>query len=85
MLRERAIPPQPGWPFTINPNFPPLAQHNVKISTKITPLKPSPKGDKKVKMLVNSFDASVSRMMIELIYCHGLRVLTRSERAVILS
>lgn len=65
MLRERAIPPQPGWPFTLNPNFPPLAQHNVKISTKTTTLKPSPKGDKKIKLLVNSFDASVSIMMIK--------------------
>lgn len=64
MLRERAIPPQPGWPFTLNPNFPPLAQHNVRISTKTT-LKPSPKGDRKIKLLVNSFDASVSRMMIK--------------------
>ncbi|KAK7700140.1 putative PKS/NRPS-like protein biosynthetic cluster [Diaporthe eres] len=58
MLRERAIPPQPGWPFTLNPTFPPLAKHNVRISTKTTSLKPSPKGDKKIKMLVNSFDAS---------------------------
>lgn len=63
MLRERAIPPQPGWPFTLNPTFPPLAQHNVRISTKATPLKASPKGDKKVKLLVNSFDASVSRRL----------------------
>lgn len=68
MLRERAIPPQPGWPFTINPNFPPLAQHNVRISTKTTPLKPSPKGDKKVKMLVNSFDASVSKVIMRVLY-----------------
>jgi hypothetical protein len=65
MLRERAIPPQPGWPFTLNPNFPPLAQHNVKIATKTAALKPSPKGDKKVKILVNSFDASVGGMMIK--------------------
>lgn len=65
MLRERAIPPQPGWPFTLNPKFPPLAQHNVKISIKTTALKPSPKGDKKIKLLVNSFDASVSRMMVK--------------------
>lgn len=64
MLRERTIP-QPGWPFTLNPNFPPLAQHNVRIATKTIPLKPSPKGDKKVKMLVNSSDASVRGMMIK--------------------
>lgn len=64
MLKERAIPPQPGWPFTLNPNFPPLAQHNVKIPTKATLLKPSPKGDKKVKLLVNSFDASVSSIIL---------------------
>lgn len=74
MLRERAIPSQPGWPFTLNPNFPPLAQHNVKISTKASPLKPSPKGDKKIKLLVNSFDASVRRMTME---CHTAMNSTR--------
>ncbi|KAK5991366.1 Non-reducing polyketide synthase PKS16 [Cladobotryum mycophilum] len=58
MLRERQIPPQPNWPFKLNQNFPPLAQLNVNISTKTGPLRPSPNSDKRVKMLVNSFDAS---------------------------
>jgi len=60
MLRELQIPPQPNWPFKFNPKFPPLATSNVKISTKISTLRASLKGDKRIKMLVNSFDASVS-------------------------
>lgn len=61
MLRERTIPPQPGWPFKINKKFPPLAQSNVRIPTKPTSLQASSKGGKQIKVLVNSFDASVSQ------------------------
>jgi iterative type I PKS product template protein len=58
MLRERQVPPQPGAPFTLNHKFPPLSDINIKIATKPGALKPSPRGDKKIKALVNSFDAS---------------------------
>ena len=56
MLRERQIPPQPGCPFKVNRNFP---ESSIKIAMKPSKLLPSPNGDKKVKVLVNSFDASV--------------------------
>lgn len=59
MLRERLVPPQPGGPFQLNKKFPPLSTLNIKIATKAVPLKPSPRGDRKIKALVNSFDASV--------------------------
>ncbi|OLN87390.1 Conidial yellow pigment biosynthesis polyketide synthase 5 [Colletotrichum chlorophyti] len=58
MLRDKVIPGQPGWPFKINHRFPPLEPLNVRIATQHYPLKPSPKGDKKIKLLLNSFDAS---------------------------
>lgn len=61
MIRDRQIPPQPGAPFKLNQKFPPLGNLNIKIATKVLPLKPSPKGDKRIKALVNSFDASVRR------------------------
>lgn len=59
MLKERKVPPQPNWPFELNRNFPSLGELNVKIATEATVLKPSPRGDQKLKMLVNSFDAAV--------------------------
>lgn len=58
MMRDRVIPAQPGWPFKINQRFPPLDPLNVRIATQHYPLKPSPKGDKRVKIMLNSFDAS---------------------------
>ncbi|CAN8104993.1 unnamed protein product [Discula destructiva] len=58
MIRDRQIPPQPGAPFKLNQKFPPLGDLNIKLATKLLPLKPSPKGDKRIKALVNSFDAS---------------------------
>lgn len=58
MLRERQVPPQPGAPFTLNRKFPPLSDLNMKIATKLGSLNPSPRGDKKIKAIVNSFDAS---------------------------
>lgn len=58
MLRDKVIPAQPGWPFKINHRFPPLDPRHVHLATQIKTLKPSPKGDKKIKMMINSFDAS---------------------------
>jgi acyl transferase domain-containing protein len=64
MLRERQIPPQPGWPFKLNHKFPDLAKANVRIPTKPTALVPSPKSDGKIKLVVNSFDASVKHQSL---------------------
>ena len=58
MLRDREIPPQPDAPFKINRNFPPLGKLNVHIADKNMKLRPRPDGDGKVKVLLNSFDAS---------------------------
>ncbi|GKT55148.1 polyketide synthase [Colletotrichum tofieldiae] len=58
MMRDKVIPGQPGWPFKVNHRFPPLDPLNVRIATTHFPLKPSPKGDKKIKVMLNSFDAS---------------------------
>ncbi|KAI0970338.1 putative polyketide synthase [Xylaria arbuscula] len=58
MMRDRVIPPQPGWPFKLNEHFPVLDKLNVNIATKKMDLKPSSLGDKKLKILLNSFDAS---------------------------
>ncbi|KAI1781137.1 putative polyketide synthase [Hypoxylon cercidicola] len=58
MLRDRVVPPQPGWPFQLNHKFPPLDRMNVRIGAKKSELRPSPLGDKKLKVLVNTFDAS---------------------------
>jgi hypothetical protein len=59
MLQEHLIPPQPGWPFELNKKFPDLAKANIRIPTKPTALTAGPKGDGKIKVVVNSFDASV--------------------------
>ncbi|WQF90281.1 Putative Acyl transferase domain superfamily, phosphopantetheine binding ACP domain, thiolase [Colletotrichum destructivum] len=58
MFRHKIIPGQPGWPFKINHRFPPLGPLNIRIATAPVTLKPSPKGDKRVKVMLNSFDAS---------------------------
>ncbi|KAI6092709.1 putative polyketide synthase [Hypoxylon rubiginosum] len=58
MLRDRVVPPQPGWPFQLNHKFPPLDRMNVRIAAKKLELRSSPLGDKKLKVLVNTFDAS---------------------------
>ncbi len=58
MLRDREIPPQPDSPFKINRNFPPLKKLNVHIAGKNMKLRPRPDGDGKVRVLLNSFDAS---------------------------
>lgn len=59
MLRERIIPPQPDLPFKVNHNFPPLEKINVRIAGKGMALRPRPGGDGLIKVLLNSFDASV--------------------------
>lgn len=56
MLRERQVPPQPGWPFKVNRHFP---ESSIKIATKPSALLPPSNGDNKAKILVNSFDAAV--------------------------
>lgn len=58
MLRDREIPPQPDAPFKINRNFPPLEKLNIHIAGENMKLRPRPDGDGKVKVLLNSFDAS---------------------------
>ncbi|QGA19833.1 hypothetical protein EYB26_007528 [Talaromyces marneffei] len=59
MMRDRKIPPQPGWPFTLNRKFPALDKLHVSITTKHgVDLRASPRGDGKLKLLVNSLDAS---------------------------
>lgn len=74
MMRHKVIPGQPGWPFRINHRFPPLEPLNVRIATQHYPLKPSPKGDKKIKIMINSFDASggESCLAIEESPCGGV-------------
>lgn len=63
MLRERRIPPQPGMPFKVNHNFPPLDKNNVRIAAQDMKLSPRPGGDGKIKILLNSFDASVKHLV----------------------
>ena len=58
MLRDREIAPQPDAPFKINRNFPPLEKLNVHIAGKNMKLRPRPDGDGKIRVLLNSFDAS---------------------------
>ncbi|KAK4042018.1 hypothetical protein C8A01DRAFT_44909 [Parachaetomium inaequale] len=60
------IPPQPGWPFELNKKFPDLAKANIRIPTKPTALTAGPKGDGKIKLVVNSFDASGGNVSIAL-------------------
>lgn len=59
MLKHRTIPSQPGVPFTMNHRFPGLDKRNVHIALEHKKLSASPKSsDGKIKMLVNTFDAS---------------------------
>ena len=58
MLRDREISPQPDAPFKINRKFPPLEKLNVHIAGRNMKLRPRPDGDGKVRVLLNSFDAS---------------------------
>lgn len=59
MLKHRKIPAQPGVPFKLNHKFPNLDRYNANIALETRQLRASPKAeDGKIKMLVNSFDAS---------------------------
>jgi iterative type I PKS product template protein len=59
MLKHGQIPPQPGAPFKTNSRFPRLDKRNVHIALRRSQLQPSPKSkDSRVRMLLNSFDAS---------------------------
>ena len=59
MLRERSIPPQPGMPFKVNHKYPPLSKMHVKIADRCIPFEPPLGGDRKRRLLLNNFDASV--------------------------
>ena len=59
MLGKGQIPPQPGMPFQINRGFPDLARMNVHIAGNGMSFGPSPNGDGKKRIFLNSFDASV--------------------------
>ena len=60
MLQKSTIPPQPGMPFKLNHKFPPLDKMNVIIPAKNMPFAAS-KNSTKRRLLVNNFDASVSK------------------------
>lgn len=59
MLQEKKIPPQPEMPFKINHRFPDLTKMNVHIAGSDMKLRPSPIDDGKLRVFLNSFDASV--------------------------
>lgn len=56
-----SVPPQPGWPFKLNPKFPRLDKMNIKVADGNTSFIPRRTGDGKKKLLQNSFNTSVSR------------------------
>jgi iterative type I PKS product template protein len=62
MMAEKKIPPQPGYPFKLNRNFPNLEASHVRIAgvgSKDLTLRSSPTSrNGKIKCLVSSFDAS---------------------------
>ncbi len=59
MFREPdIIPPQPGWPFKLNPKLPRLDKMNIKVADGKTSFIPRPNGDGTRKLLVNNFDAA---------------------------
>ena len=69
MLRESSIPPQPGMPFKINPNFPPLSTMHVRIPDQNLPFEPPLGGDGKRRLLLNNFDASVRFTFLRMDLC----------------
>ncbi len=59
MLKNSAIPPQPGMPIKLNHNFPPLEKMNVRIADEKLPFNvTSRRGDGRRKILLNNFDAA---------------------------
>jgi hypothetical protein len=60
MMQERRIPPQPGMPFKINHHFPDLNKMNVYLAGQSDgELQGSSLADGKLRVFLNSFDASV--------------------------
>ena len=57
------IPPQPGYPFKLNPKLPRLDKMNIRVADGKVSFIPRPKGDGTRKLLVNNFDAAVSPQM----------------------
>lgn len=58
MMEHNVIPPQPGWPFKVNHQFPDLEPLNVRLATKPRALWPASDQSREVNILVNGFDAS---------------------------
>ncbi|KAJ6190544.1 conidial yellow pigment biosynthesis polyketide synthase [Penicillium mononematosum] len=56
MFQKGTIPPQAGMPHTLNPNFPPLHEINIKIPSE--PLEFKAAGGKPRRILLNNFDAA---------------------------
>ncbi|PKX89227.1 type I polyketide synthase [Aspergillus novofumigatus IBT 16806] len=56
MFQKGTIPPQAGMPHTLNPNFPPLHEINIKIPSE--PLDFKAAGGKPRRILLNNFDAA---------------------------
>ncbi|KAL6232447.1 hypothetical protein BDW75DRAFT_247181 [Aspergillus navahoensis] len=56
MFQKDTIPPQAGMPHTLNPNFPPLHEINIKIPSE--PLDFKAAGGKPRRILLNNFDAA---------------------------
>jgi hypothetical protein len=61
MFQNSTIPPQAGMPHTLNPNFPPLHEINIQISSE--PLEFKTTDNKPRRILLNNFDAAVSHLM----------------------
>lgn len=58
MLQRHQIPPQPGYPFTLNHKFPRLDEANIKVADGRSQLIPWSAGDGKRKLMINAFDAA---------------------------
>ncbi|USW59773.1 Putative thioesterase, Acyl transferase domain superfamily, phosphopantetheine binding ACP [Septoria linicola] len=59
MLRHGStIPPQPGYPFTLNRSFGSLATAHIRIADGRSSFQAPPKGDGTRRVLINSFDAA---------------------------
>ena len=67
MLRRHQIPPQPGYPFTVNRKFPSLNDANIRVADGRSQLMPWSEGDGKRKLIINGFDAAAGNtsMLIE--------------------
>ena len=61
MMRKDMIPPHVGIKGSINEKFPPLDEVGVCINRSLTPFKARAGGDGKRRVLLNNFNATVSR------------------------